>query len=50
MSWLGRNLRDPATESQSRLILALCVIALSVMCILVIWQSQVIANQRDTIR
>jgi hypothetical protein len=50
MSWLGRNLDQPATESQRRVIVAACVIAMSVMCVILIWQAQIIANQRDTIR
>ncbi len=50
MAWLGRNLHDPATESQRRLVLAICVITMSVMCIGLIWQAQIIANQRDNIR
>lgn len=50
MSWLGRNLHNPAPESHRRLVLAVCVIAMSALCIILIWQAQVIANQRDTIR
>jgi hypothetical protein len=50
MSWLGRNLGNPAPESQRRFVLAVCVIAMSALCIILIWQAQVIANQRDTIR
>ncbi len=50
MSWLGRNLDHPATESQRRVVVGACVIAMSVMCIILLWQAQIIANQRDTIR
>ena len=46
----GRKLESPATESQRRLVLVICVITMSIMCIGLIWQAQVIANQRDNIR
>jgi hypothetical protein len=49
MSWLGRNLESPASESQKGVVLAVCLIALSIMCIVLVWQAQVILNQRDTI-
>lgn len=50
MSLLGRNLHTPATESHRRLVLALCVITMSILCIGLIWQAQIISNQRDNIR
>jgi hypothetical protein len=44
------NLRHPASESQKNLVLVICVLAMSIMCIALIWQAQVIANQRDDIK
>ncbi len=49
MSWLGRNLENPATESQKGLVLALCLIGMSAMCVILVWQAQIISSQRDTI-
>jgi hypothetical protein len=49
MSWLGRNLENPATESQKGLVLAICLIAMSIMCVILVWQAQIISTQRDTI-
>jgi hypothetical protein len=49
MAWLGRNLENPASESQKGLVLAFCLIAMSVMCIILVWQAQIISSQRDTI-
>jgi hypothetical protein len=50
MAWLGRSLREPASQSQATLVLVVCVIAMSLMSLVVVWQAQVISNQRDTIR
>ena len=50
MSWLGRNLDRPTSEAQRRFVVGACIVAMSVMCIILIWQAQVIANQRDIIR
>jgi hypothetical protein len=49
MSWLGRNLESPVSESQKGLVLAVCLVAMSIMCVVLVWQAQVISNQRDTI-
>jgi len=49
MAWLGRNLENPASESQKGLVLAFCLIAMSVMCIILVWQAQIISSQRETI-
>jgi hypothetical protein len=40
----------PASESQKGIVLAVCLIVMSVMCIGLIWQAQVIANQREDIK
>lgn len=50
MSWFGRNLDRPISESQRRFVVGVCIVAMSVMCIALIWQAQIIANQREMIR
>jgi biotin transporter BioY len=50
MSWIARKLRSQASESQMGLILTICVIAMSIMSIGLVWQAQIIANQREDIR
>jgi hypothetical protein len=42
--------QTPASESQKNVILIVCILVMSVMCIGLIWQSQIIANQRDDIK
>lgn len=49
MSWLGRNLESPVSESQKGLVLAVCLVAMSILCVVLVWQAQVISSQRDTI-
>jgi hypothetical protein len=50
MSWLLKTLRLPARESHTNLALAICVFLMSLMSIGLIWQAQIIAEQRDAIR
>ena len=50
MSWIARRLSRQASESQMGLILTICIIAMSIMSIGLIWQAQIIANQQDDIR
>lgn len=50
MSWLIRTLRLPAGESHTNLALAICVFLMSLMSIAIIWQAQVIADQRAAIK
>ena len=50
MSWLIRTLRLPARETHTNLALAICVFLMSVMSLGLIWQAQIIADQRDAIR
>jgi hypothetical protein len=50
MSWLIRTLRLPARESHTSLALAVCIFLLSLMSVGLIWQAQIIAEQRDAIR
>jgi hypothetical protein len=50
MSWLAHSLRVPASESLKNLVIAVCIIAMSVMAVGLVWQAQIIANQREAIR
>lgn len=49
MAWLVRTLRLPAAESHTNIALALCVVLMGLLSVAIIWQAQVIANQRDVI-
>lgn len=49
MAWIVRALRLPAAESHTNIALTLCVIFMGLMSVAIIWQAQVIANQRDVI-
>src|SRR5580693_3396558 len=44
------KLNGPASESQKNLVLVVCLLVMSVMCIGLIWQAQIIANQREDIK
>jgi hypothetical protein len=44
------KLQAPASESQKNLVLVVCILIMSVLCIGVIWQAQIIANQRENIK
>jgi hypothetical protein len=50
MAWIRRVLRLPAPESNVGLVLVLCVIGMSFMSIALVWQAQIIANQREAIQ
>lgn len=50
MSWIARKLNSQASESQMGLLLTICIIAMSIMSIGLVWQAQIIANQREDIR
>lgn len=50
MAWLSRVLRLPAQESNIGLVLVFCVITMSFMSIALVWQAQIIANQREAIQ
>jgi hypothetical protein len=50
MAWLRRVLRLPAQESSISLVLIFCVITMSFMSIALVWQAQIIANQREAIQ
>ena len=50
MAWLVRALRLPAAETHTNIALAVCVVLLGLLSVAIIWQAQIIANQRDIIR
>jgi hypothetical protein len=50
MDWLARFARIPASESQKGLIIAFCVVAMSIMTVGLVWQAEIIASQREAIR
>jgi len=50
MAWLIRALRLPASESHTNVLLAICLFAMSVMSVAIVWQAQIIAHQQEAIR
>lgn len=50
MDFLRRIFNVPATETQTGIVLALCLFAMSIMSIVLVWQAQVIARQHAVIR
>lgn len=49
MAWLIRKLQIPASESSMGIVLTVCVVAMGLMSIAILWQAQIIANQREAI-
>jgi hypothetical protein len=50
MDWMARFVRIPASESQKTFVVAVCVVAMGIMTIGLVWQAEIIANQREAIR
>lgn len=50
MEWIRRVLRSEIRESTVGLALIFCLLIMSVMSLALVWQAQIIANQRDVIR
>ena len=50
MEWIRRVFRSEIRESHLGVTLIVCLLVMSAMSIALVWQAQVIANQRDTIR
>jgi hypothetical protein len=50
MHWLARFVRIPASESQKGFVIALCIVAMSIMTVGLVWQAEIIASQREAIR
>lgn len=49
MDWLARVTGIPASESQKGVIIALCLVAMSIMTVGLVWQAEIIASQREAI-
>ena len=50
MDWIRRVIKLPASETQTGMVLAFCIFAMSVMSIVLVWQAQIIAKQNAVIR
>lgn len=50
MDWIRRIAKLPASETQTGVVLALAIFAMSVMTIVLVWQAQIIARQNAVIR
>jgi hypothetical protein len=50
MSWIVRSLHVPSSESQKSFVIVFCLIMMSIMSIGLVWQAQIIANQREAIQ
>jgi hypothetical protein len=50
MASSSTRLQAPATETQKTVVLAVCLIVMCVMCLGLVWQAQIISNQRDDIK
>jgi hypothetical protein len=44
------KLLAPASESQKNVLLVVCILMMSVLCIGLVWQAQIISNQREDIK
>lgn len=49
MDFIRRIFHVPASETQTGIVLALCIFGMSVMSIVLVWQAQVIARQNAVI-
>lgn len=50
MKWIRRVFRSEIHESHVGVALILCLLIMSAMSVALVWQAQIIANQRDAIR
>lgn len=50
MQWIRRVFRSEIRESHVGVALIVCLMVMSAMSIALVWQAQIIANQRDAIR
>jgi hypothetical protein len=50
MDLIARCFRVPASETQKTFLLVICVVAMSVMAVGLVWQAEIIAHQREAIR
>jgi len=50
MSRILPALRVPISETQKSFVIIFCIVAMSMMSIGLVWQAQIIANQREAIQ
>lgn len=50
MDWIRRAFQLKVRESYVSFALIFCLLAMSVMSIVLVWQAQIIASQREAIR
>jgi hypothetical protein len=50
MAWIARCFRLPASETQKTFVIAVCVVAMSIMAVGLVWQAEIIASQRQAIQ
>jgi len=50
MEWIRRVFRSEIRESHIGVTLIVCLLIMSAMSVALVWQAQIIANQRDAIR
>jgi hypothetical protein len=50
MAWIARCFRLPASETHKSYVIAVCVVAMSIMAVGLVWQAEIIASQREAIR
>lgn len=50
MEWIRRVFRSEIRESHIGVALIVCLVIMSAMSVALVWQAQIIANQRDAIR
>ena len=50
MEWLVRKLRIPASASSMGILLTVCIITMGLMSVALLWEAQIIANQREAIQ
>lgn len=50
MEWIRRVFRSEIRESHVGVALIICLVIMSAMSVALVWQAQIIANQRDAIR
>lgn len=50
MDRIARFFRLPASETQKTIVIVICIVAMSIMSVGLLWQAQIIASQRDAIR
>jgi hypothetical protein len=50
MAWIGRCVHIPASETQKTFVIAVCIVAMSIMAVGLVWQAEIIAHQREAIR